>query len=555
MMKKLVKIISMSIIAMMIFAAAVSGAETEQFVRVRVRSPRQYNEQANLSGYSSISVYDLKNGTEEEIFKLDSELSVLIDSYYDRNYNYLQDSAGADYGPYHVKLKNREFSSYDEAIEDIKNYQDMAGIPFYPYYNGESYEICIGSFAGESDAKQLSAALTGHKLANEIINGNKENIIVYDSGNNPVFMYNNSYDIFFTSDNSGLDMKMIKIDSKPYRGMMGFYILEDSRMISINYVDLEGYLYGVVPNEMSASWPEEALKTQAVAARTYAGRALGSYMYNGYMLEDNQNSQVYKGYSSEDERSSRAVDETKGEMIYYDGELIEAFYHSTSGGRTENSENIWMTPLPYLVGVEDEYSNSSPYTYWNRTATKDYIIECLNEDGQNVSELYDVQLTKISENNRVVECVFYTDKGELTYKKEFIRKLLGYNFLLSSWFTIDNGNFFYYADKSSFIPEPDGVLGDILDDEKTKAEYQSGSINGNYLISKNGKTKLTADNFAFISADGVTIKHTGTEEYYINGRGYGHGVGMSQYGAKEMAAEGFTYDEILKYYYTGVNIK
>lgn len=583
-MKKIIKIIIITIILLIFSISFCFGTGNDLNVRVRIRSPRQYNEQATLKGYDSITIYDNSSGKQIELFQLDSEISILLDTYYDSRFNI--DTSSPKVGPYHIKLKDKQYSTYSEAKEQIAKLSISSG--FYPYYDGLKYEICIGSYVDENSAYDLFNKLNQNGLDVEIINGNNKNIVVYDNENMVVFMYNNSYNIYFTSKNSNLSCNMIIIDKKPFRGMLGFYIIDNSKLISINYVDLESYLYGVVPNEIIPSWPIEAVKAQVVSARTYAASCISSESYYGYDLEDSQDSQVYRGYASEYSFTNKAVDDTKGEMVYYDGDLIQAFFHSSSGGRTENSENIWVTELPYLKSVKDEYSNISPQSEWKKVATKDYIISKLKADGNEINDLYGIQITNVSENYRVMECIFLTDKGEIKYKKENIRRVLGYDFLLSSWFSIENSNFFYFTNmefanaRSSIMDEignaenevigiNSGILDAIVDGEESSItneenlnlnesnDYKAldtGSINDKYLISSSATGKIKSNSTtAFISKTGVSIQNNNTSEYYFNGRGWGHGVGMSQYGAKQMATEGFTYEEILKYYYTGVNIK
>nr|WP_312577884.1 SpoIID/LytB domain-containing protein [Sedimentibacter sp.] len=581
-MKKYIKILIITIVLLMFSIGICFGAagSEDTYVRVRVRYPRGYNEHATLKGYDNIYVYG-KNGSEmAELFQLDTELNVLLDTYYDDNLNV--DTKNPQTGPYHVKVKNKLFNTFEEAQSEINKIEKGIDLNFYPYYNGERYEISAGSYVNENSASDAVSELSKNSLDGEIFCGSNKNIVVCNDDNDIVFMYINNYNIYFTSYNGNLSSNVISIDKKPYRGMMGFYIIEGSKLISINYVDLESYLYGVVPNEIVSSWPVEAVKAQVLAARTYAMSCMNYKSSYGYDLEDSQDSQVYRGYASEYSDTNKAVDATKGEMIYYDGELIQAFFHSSSGGRTENSENIWVTALPYLRSVDDEYSNISPQTEWNKVATKDYVIGKLKADGNDINDLYGIEISDVSENYRVLECIFLTDKGKITYKKENVRRVLGYDFLLSSWFTIENSNFFYFTNelfeelssenlndgKDEENESSGGILDAIVDtdvdDEEKDSSIDSdapskvldtGSIDGKYLISSSGTANINKKSAAFISKTGVSIQNNDTSEYNFSGRGWGHGIGMSQYGAKEMATEGFTYEEILKYYYTGVTIK
>lgn len=572
MMKFIYKISAVSLLILLFSASACYAAADGEYVRVRIRAPRLYNEQSSLEGYEDISVYEL-NGSPDEIFKLgESKVSVLLDSYFDGSYNFAGSAGKASYGPYHVVLDG-VYSSYDDADDDARKLENNFDGDFYPQLSSDGFKVYGGYYTNDNDAEKLLDELEEAGYGGKTADTDMKNVIVYDEGSNAVFMYSNDLNIYFSSYNDGESCEMIKIDGKPYRGLMGFKIIQDAKLISVNYVDLESYLYGVVPNEISASWGEEALKAQAVAARTYAVYFLNPGALNGYDLEDNQNSQVYGGAASEKESTNDAVDETRGEMIYYDDELIQAFYHSTSGGSTENSENVWSAKLPYAVGVEDEYSNrsGSPYSEWQKAYTKEEIIKKLNDDGHRVGDLYGIEIAEVSENNRVMECIFLTDIGEIPYYKEDARLVLG---LMSSWFTLENGSVFYFTNEYTFDneagPEEDennvgssgGILDSITENEGENAEnsetgnkLDSGSINGKYGITVSGTKEISGNKIAVISSKGVSMLDMDTSDYNFEGRGWGHGVGMSQYGAKQMAAEGFSYDEILEHYYTGVTIK
>ena len=554
--KNLIKILIITMLLTFLSVFSAFGEENEYYVRVRIRYPRLFNEQVSLEGYDEIHLYD----DEEELFSLNNNLTLRIDTYYTANY-YITDLSQGIYGPYHTILWD-EYSSYEDAFIKSEELKVEFKSEFYPYLIDDGYIISGGNFTDKRSAQNLSEELNREGYNAESFNGNLNNIIAYNNKNKPVFMYNKDMPIYFSSYNEAEGYEMIKVDNRGYRGKLTLNIIEESKLLTINHVELENYLYGVVPNEIPASWGMEALKAQALAARTYAVYNIKPRQI--YDMEDNQNSQVYMGYDYEKQSTTKAVNETVGEMIYYDNELIQAFYHSTSGGSTENSENVWFENRPYLRGVQDEFSNNSgsPHTTWQTTYYKDDIIRNLNLDGNDVNELYGIEIKRISENNRVVECIFLTDAGEISYKKENARLLLG---LKSSWFSIENGNSFYFI-KEYFplneyqeeIPSRGGIL-DLITEEQNQQDNElkpeMGSIIGKYVISADGTTKLNKDKLAIISSKGVSIVDTDSKAYNFEGRGWGHGIGMSQYGAKQMAEEGYAYDEILKHYYTGVTIK
>jgi stage II sporulation protein D len=143
----------------------------------------------------------------------------------------------------------------------------------------------------------------------------------------------------------------IEIDSTPYRGYLELFVNNSNLFTLVNVVNLEDYLLGVVPAELSpAAFPEkEAIKAQAIAARTYAVKRRGQFAAEGYDICATPACQVYRGFSAEQLMSNEAVRETIGEVLTYQGELVDALYTSTCGGRTENSENVFTSPQPYLV--------------------------------------------------------------------------------------------------------------------------------------------------------------------------------------------------------------
>ncbi|MDD4088304.1 MAG: SpoIID/LytB domain-containing protein [Tissierellia bacterium] len=559
--RNLIRILTIAIMLTFLFSqTAFAKNEDDIYVRVRIRYPRLFNEQVSFEGYDEIILYY----DEDELFSLNNNLTLRIDTYYTGNY-YLSDKSQGSNGPYHAVLQDEVYASYEEAYMKAEELKEEFNSEFYPYLIEEGFIICGGNFTDKSSSQELAEELNDEGCNAESMNGNLENIIAYNNKNKPVFMYEKDMPVYFSSYNDDEEYEMIKVDNRAYRGRIALKIIDEFKLLTINYVELENYLYGVVPNEIPSSWGREALKAQALAARTYAVYNIAPRQL--YDMEDNQNSQVYMGYDYEKSSTNRAVDETNGEMIYYDGELIQAFYHSTSGGSTENSENVWYEKLPYLRGVKDEFSDNSgsPHTTWQTTYYKEDIIRNLNLDDNDVDDLYGIQIEKVSENNRVVECIFLTDAGEISYKKENARLLLG---LKSSWFSIINGNSFYFIieyfpiienQENEMTPSRGGILDLIAEEEteetRNEIELETGSMTGKYSITSNGIKKINREKLSFISSNGVATVDTNSEQYNFEGRGWGHGIGMSQYGAKQMAEEGYTYDEILQHYYTGVTIK
>jgi stage II sporulation protein D len=243
----------------------------------------------------------------------------------------------------------------------------------------------------------------------------------------------------------------------------------------INAVPLEQYLYGVVPSEMSASWPLESLKSQAIAARSYAVANSGKHRSRGYDVCDTDECQVYTGAAVEAVRSNQAIDATRGEVLMYGRKTIAAFFHSSSGGHTENSEDVWMQRLPYIRAVPD-YDQKSPHFAWYKNVSSEKIASGLARQGVDVGQLMQVAPLSRSASGRVREVQVVGTAGSRTVRGETFRIAAGLNSTL-------------------FNVAPVG--------------------------------------------EGQPV------EFSFAGRGWGHGLGLSQWGARSVAEAGYGYVEIL----------
>jgi SpoIID/LytB domain protein len=212
----------------------------------------------------------------------------------------------------------------------------------------------------------------------------------------------------------------------PYRGQITVDVV-DGKLRAVNVVALEQYLYGVVPSEMPSNWSSEALKAQAVAARSYAmaTRQVGA----PYDVFSDTRSQVYLGLSHEDPATSAAVDATKGQVLYYAGKVATTFFSSTSGGQTESAANWTGTAVPYLVSVPDPYDTLSPYHDWGPVAvTGKTLVQALKLPGP----LTDVKTTR-SATGRVATVDLFEQTVDMPVAGTKLRGALG---LRSTWFTV-----------------------------------------------------------------------------------------------------------------------
>lgn len=162
---------------------------------------------------------------------------------------------------------------------------------------------------------------------------------------------------------------LVKIEDTNYRGSINLQNIGGLIRV-LNNIDIEEYLYGLVPREMPASFPKEALKAQAVAGRTYAMQNTSKHIKEGYNICDTTHCQVYGGYDGEKPATTLAVEDTRGLVARYKGEMINAQYHSCSGGYTNSSVDVWGGDTPYLIGVKDDYSKASPHNQWSLSIDK-----------------------------------------------------------------------------------------------------------------------------------------------------------------------------------------
>ena len=335
-----------------------------------------------------------------------------------------------------------------------------------------------------------------------------------------------------------LDDDFIKLGDRHYRGSLELTVSSEGINI-VNILDLEEYLYSVLPSEMPSSFPLEALKAQAVAARTRILKRLSSD--KSYVSTDTVLDQVYLGAGVETEITTEAVIATKDSVIYYDNQPIYSVFFSSSGGHTEDSEEVWINDEPYLRGIEDYAENE--HKSWTYSIPFKQIETALSIININIGSISSASIIK-NDNNRVSSLTFVGELGEYSLSKENIREFFAYTdagVLDSRYFDIDTNN---NTEHEVYIMSKDRQALPVkrsISAITTDKQISTVNISGLNILSNIGITNI--DNTVH---DNLALN--------ITGKGYGHGVGLSQYGAKGMAQAGFDYKSILKHYYTGVNI-
>lgn len=296
-------------------------------------------------------------------------------------------------------------------------------------------------------------------------------------------------------------LRYLSVAGSQYRGDIVLELAKDKTITVINEVKLDDYIGGVISEEMSPDWPMEALKAQAVAARTFAVYSLGIHNEDGYDVCATTHCQVYGGIESESPMGLRAVSATRGEILTYQGKPIYAAFHSSSGGMTAGSEEAGGTALPYLKPVRDPKDAVSPNHHWEVSLSAKELSSKLADAGFRIGTLKAVELTPL-------------DIGKGASDRYPSGRLKQVRFIGTAQ-TIN-------------VPGP-------------KLRWIAG-IPSTLVDIRSGTRKKT---------NGIIEFPGPNAEVVFTGYGRGHGIGLSQWGAKSLAAKK-TYREILSHYYTDV---
>ncbi|MBP9853921.1 MAG: SpoIID/LytB domain-containing protein [Candidatus Omnitrophica bacterium] len=271
-----------------------------------------------------------------------------------------------------------------------------------------------------------------------------------------------------------------------FRGTVDILVDKNNNFQLINRLGLEFYVRGVLFHEVSDKWPIEAIKAQAVATRTYALFRMNENSKKAFDVTSDIFSQVYGGKSAERFRTDMAVNQTTGQVIVFDGKIVPAFFHSNSGGYTEDAKEVWDINLPPLRGVKSPYSQGMPHSQWTRNFRSADVQDILEKKGVKTGLIKDIVVAKRTLSGRVKELIIEGRDGShnIISGKDF-RSYMGPNLVLSNKYEIEMKGYYF----------------DLI------------------------------------------------------GNGWGHGVGLCQWGAYRMAKERRNYEQILKYYYPGVEIQ
>lgn len=277
----------------------------------------------------------------------------------------------------------------------------------------------------------------------------------------------------------------IHINGRAFRGKINILIKDNNKFLIINELDIEDYIKGILCLEISAAWPIDALKAQAVIARTYALYQRQFTRQKDFDLTNDIYSQVYGGRDSERWAGNRAVELTRGQVLTFEGKLFPAYYHATCSGHTEDSSQLWKIDIAALKGVACGFCAQSPHYSWEINMDVKDVRTRLIDKGYPCPIIDNIEIGGVNKSGRIT---FLRIKGEnriLEISAKDFREAIGPNIIRSTNFTVE-------------INSP---------------------------------------------------------ELHFKGLGWGHGVGLCQWGMRHMAEEGYSYQDILKYYFPKTGLK
>jgi len=409
------------------------------------------------------------------------------------------------------------------------------------------YRILAGAFETEAEAKKLLAKFSDEyapRIIREKVKEPRGKIEVYDAEYDYSVKIEDGMRIVPLSEETTITLYGVKVGSgfqwesmadRTYRGIIEIRVGNDARLSAISELPLDQYLRGVVPAEMPAGYPPEALKAQAVAARSAVLAKLGTkHLNDPYDFCANVHCQVYSGNVSEAESTNEAVEATRGEVITFEDRICDAVYSAVCGGHTEHKRNVWNPPdEPYLQGLYDAPEKDRPGFTLDLSKEKD--------------------LRRWIEEWPDVFCALNHDKLPtiLAYSRKYFRWEVSYSRkeledIIKKRTEEDIGVLY------DIIPLQRGVSGRLMEIEilgsrkniRVKKELNiRRALSPTYLRSA-----------AFVID--IEMGEMGTPlAFHFRGAGWGHGVGMCQIGAAVMALDDYRYPQILGHYYTGTEVR
>jgi len=457
-------------------------------------------------------------------------------------------------GCYHLQ-RPFAFATYEEAIAMVNDTLDS----FVSWVDGVYY-VRKGSYTNYDEAKAAadaepaanwSVSYTSVYGINVVKTGTCEILFQFDGGEKrPLGVMPGTE----TEEGAVTWFKGFK-----YRGGFRYERVDGGNLVVVNLVDVDTYVKGVVPYESNKLWPLETLKAQALCAKNYG--LINLNKHNGYHFDlcNTTDCQVYYGLGSNKDSfqpsslSDQAVDEIRGMYVWYEDKLAHTYFYSSNGGGSEDSSKVWgsnQASYPYLIGVVDPYeetvADTIPNYEFSNTFNCAQLTTILQSKGYATNtQVVDFQVTEYSKSGNVLTMKFTYANGKsntfASSNSSWLRNKLGCR---SMHFTVNGA-------------------GEVLTGACTVNDGLGESIenfSGLYALSGEGELVQLTQSVPYIITGTGDVTSAGQSStipegtFVVSGTGWGHNVGYSQWGGYAMAKLGYTCEEILKFYFTGVEV-
>jgi len=487
-------------------------------------------------------------------------------------------SSGTTIGGYRLE-SSKKYESYESLLKDmalISAPAAEAGFPIVPAYINGAYALRLGCFFSENEAGTAvfaaESVFSSTGSTSVVVAPSETGVTLLSSTGNVLFDYDCGTDRYLAVRPISADA-FIKSDMDYlYEGSF-LYKRSGSRMTVINVIDLESYVEGVLPYEISSSWPLESQKAFAVASRSYAIGNMGKHKDMGFDMCAFTNCQTYRGVGSVTDTVKRAVSETEGLVVTYNGKVIGLNYSSSTGGCTVSAEDCWGgTSAPYFTAVETPWERYSVHSngLWTVEVSPSELCEYLRSKGYTTltGEVKSITVLEYAKNSTYVKKLQITDTSEnsVTITNTDKVRLALTKYLKSANFVVGQGSVNYTVTTVTAGGEvvPYGTFDPDLFGVITSSGTQISKTDGTSptVLTATGEVALDSSSGYVITAAGESATAPGytvsTEtrtfsaekdgNFVFAGKGWGHGVGLSQYGAKDLADFGYTFDRILSAY-------
>lgn len=358
----------------------------------------------------------------------------------------------------------------------------------------------------------------------------------------------------------------ISFRGKKYLGSCKIIVVKN-RMVLINDIKLEEYLRGVLKMEVNPNWPMEALKAQAIISRTYALKHAGRHRSMGYDLCASPHCQAYRGVNAHDKTTDRAIKATEGLILTYAGKPANTFFHSDSGGRTASSESVWGGRIPYLRSVKEAVSYKCPYSDWQIKLSSKKIEDCLAKKKIYIGKVTDLKVKKKDSSGRVALIEIRGSRGKKELTGNAFRMIIGSRTLKSTMFKLKKSNLNGNYKKRSITPKVTRnieIAENLTPEEETQLLIMTkqGLFSPDDIIdmlsNPHSRRKYLVKGLSKKNITQAPKNYTGIsgprDSFTLTGHGWGHGVGLSQWGARALAKEGWNAKKILYNYYPGTKV-